>query len=180
MIRLLLLILCIALPANAAEVKRGLTTFDSIAVTNGIPRSSFTGAAARKSQALQTQTIATTGNTDWYMIVPEAGTLASVDCSGIDALATHASNIITFSITNLGQAGAGSTAMLAATAANTTTTTTGTALAANTVRALTLHGTAANLVVASGDRLLIRAAAGGTLANTVTGFTCTLRFAGTT
>jgi hypothetical protein len=33
---------------------------------------------------------------------------------------------------------------------------------------LTLNGTAANLVVAAGDRLRIRAAASGTLANTVT------------
>jgi hypothetical protein len=33
---------------------------------------------------------------------------------------------------------------------------------------LSLNGTAANLVVAAGDRLRIRAAATGTLANTVT------------
>jgi hypothetical protein len=49
-------------------------------------------------------------------------------------------------------------------------------LAANTARSLTLNGTAANLVVASGDRLRIRAAASGTLANTVTFPTYRLNF----
>jgi hypothetical protein len=65
---------------------------------------------------------------------------------------------------------------LAATDANTTKATGGTALAANTARSLTLNGTAANLVVASGDRLRIRAAASGTLANTVTFPTYRLNF----
>src|SRR5688572_5763006 len=77
-------------------------------------------------------TIATTGNTDLYVIVPETGVLDSVDFSGVDVLAASDTNYITFSITNLGQAGAGSTALLAATDANTTKTTGGTALAANT------------------------------------------------
>jgi hypothetical protein len=58
--------------------------------------------------------------------------------------------------------------MLAATDANTTKSTGGTALTANARRVLSLNGTAANLVVAAGDRLRIRAAATGTLANTVT------------
>jgi hypothetical protein len=58
--------------------------------------------------------------------------------------------------------------MLAATDANTTKATGGTGIAANTVRSLTLSSTAANLVVASGDRIRIRATVSGTLANTVT------------
>ena len=65
-------------------------------------------------------------------------------------------------------AGAGSAAMLAATDANTTKATGGAGLSANTLRTLTLNGTAANLVVAAGDRLRIRATVSGTLANTVT------------
>ena len=121
-------------------------------------------------------TIATTGNADAYMLAPFAGILTSVDFSGIDALAANDTNYITFSITNLGQAGAGSTAMLAATDANTTKATGGTAIVANGKRSLTLNGTAANLVVAAGDRLLIRAAATGTLANTVTGSVALGRF----
>lgn len=122
------------------------------------------------------KTVATTGNTDFYVIVPNAGKLSSVDFSGVDALAASDTNYVTFSITNLGQAGSGSTAMLVATDANTTKATGGTAIAANTKRSLTLHGTAANLVVAAGDRLRVRVAATGTLANTVTFANLLLRF----
>lgn len=116
----------------------------------------------------QGATITTTGNSDVYIIASAAGVLTSVLFSGVDALTANDTNYITFSITNLGQAGAGSAAMLAATDANTTKATGGTGLSANTVRSLTLNGTAANLVVAAGDRIRIRAAATGTLANTVT------------
>lgn len=116
----------------------------------------------------QGATITTTGNSDVYIIAPQAGTLTSALFSAVDALAASDTNYITFSITNLGQAGAGSTAMLAATDANTTKATGGTALSANTKRTLSLNGTAADLVVAAGDRLRCRAAATGTLANTET------------
>jgi hypothetical protein len=120
------------------------------------------------SVSQQGATIATTGNSDVYLIATAAGVLSSALFSGVDALAASNTDYITFSIVNLGQAGAGSAAMLAATDANTTKSTGGTALSANTVRPLALNGTAANLVVAAGDRLRIRAAATGTLANTVT------------
>jgi len=120
------------------------------------------------SEMQQGATIATTGNSDVYMIVDAAGVLTGARFSGTDALAASDTNYITFSITNLGTGGAGSAAMLAATDANTTKTTGGTALTANAARSLTLNGTAANLVVAAGDRLRIRAAATGTLAGTVT------------
>jgi len=116
----------------------------------------------------QGATIATTGNSDVFVIAPAAGTLTSAVFSGTDALTTSDTNFITFSITNLGLTGSGSAVMLAATDANTTKVTGGTALTANAARTLTLNGTAANLVVAAGDRLRIRAAATGTLANTVT------------
>ena len=116
----------------------------------------------------QGATIATTGNSDVFIIAPAAGVLTSAVFSGVDALAASDTNFITFSVTNLGTTGSGSAAMLAATDANTTKTTGGTALTANAARTLSLSGTAANLVVAAGDRLRIRAAATGTLANTVT------------
>jgi hypothetical protein len=116
----------------------------------------------------QGATIATTGNSDVFVIAPAAGVLTSAVFSGVDALAASDTNYITFSVTNLGQAGAGSAAMVAATDANTTKTTGGTALSANAARSLALNDTAANLVVAAGDRIRIRAAATGTLANTVT------------
>lgn len=121
-------------------------------------------------------TIATTGNTDLFVIAPVNGLLSEALFSGVDALAANDTNYLTFSITNLGQAGAGSAALLAATDANTTKATGGTALAANAKRALTLHGTDGNLRVQAGDRLRLRAAATGTLANTVTFATYLLTF----
>jgi len=145
-----------------------------------VTRSKESAPAGRRSVVTAPVTVATTSNTDTYVVVPEAGTLDSVDFSGIDALAQHGSNYVTFSITNLGQAGAGSAAMLAATDANTSKTTTGAAISANTKRSLTLTSTGADLVVAAGDRLRIRVAATGTLANTVAGSVFTLRFSGTT
>ncbi len=120
------------------------------------------------SDNITAATIATTGNTDTYYLVTADGTINQIDFSGVDALAASDTNYVTFSVTNLGQAGAGSTAILAATNANTTKTTGGTALSANTKRTLTLSGTPNNLQVAEGDRLQIRAAVTGTLANTVT------------
>ncbi len=115
-----------------------------------------------------TTDIATTSNTDEYIIAIKSGTLVGVDFSSLAALAAHDTNYITFTLTNLGQAGAGTTVMLAATDANTTKATGGSALVANSKRQLTLHGTAANLAVVEGDRIRIRAAASGTLAGAVT------------
>jgi hypothetical protein len=120
------------------------------------------------SEMMQGATIATTGNSDVFVIADAAGVLTSARFSGTDALAASDTNYITFSLTNLGNTGSGSAAMLAATAANTTQVTGGTALTANALRNLTLNGTAANLVVAAGDRIRVRAAVTGTLANTVT------------
>jgi len=113
-------------------------------------------------------TIATTGNADAYIIVDAAGVLTSARFSGTDALAASDTNYITFTITNLGTTGSGTATMLAAADANTTKATNGSAIAANALRTLTLNTTAANLVVAVGDRLRVRAAVTGTLANTVT------------
>lgn len=115
-----------------------------------------------------TTSIATTGNTDEYLIVPKSGRVAAALFSSLAALAAHDTNYVTFSITNLGQAGAGSTALLAASDANTTKATGGTALAANTKRSLTVSTTATDLDVVEGDRLLVRFAASGTLAGAVT------------
>jgi hypothetical protein len=166
-----------ALSGDIASVSAaGSVTIASAAVT----RAKASAALMRKSLQSGVQTVATTGNTDFYIIVPETGTLDGVDFSGIDVLATSDSNYVTFSITNLGQDGLGSTVLLAATAANTTKVTGGTALAANTKRALTLTATGGDLAVVAGDRLRIRVAATGTLANTVTGSAFLLRFGGTT
>jgi hypothetical protein len=108
-----------------------------------------------------TTSIATTGNTDEYLI-------ATAVYSGLAALAANDTNYVTFSITNLGQAGSGTAAMLGAVDGNTTKATGGTALAANTKRTLTLSTVTADLAVTEGDRLLVRFAATGTLAGAVT------------
>ena len=121
-------------------------------------------------------TIATTGNSDDYVIAPVNGILTEAVLSSIDALAQHGSNYLTFSITNLGQAGSGTNPLLAAVDGNTTKTTTGAAIAAHTKRSLTLNGTRSNRLVQAGDRLRIRAAATGTLAGTVTGARFLLTF----
>jgi hypothetical protein len=140
-------------------LESGTTLSAAALAENGL----FTG----ENEQVLGGTIATTGNSDTFIVAPVSGVLSSVLFSATDALAANNTNYITFSITNLGQAGAGSTAMLAATAVNTTQVTGGSGISANTRRDLTLAA-AANLVVARGDRLRIRAAATGTLANTVT------------
>lgn len=113
-------------------------------------------------------TIATTSATDAYVICPCSGVLDSVDFTSLAALAAHDTNFVTFSLTNLGQAGAGTTVLLAATAANTTKITGGAALVANARRQLTLSATLTDLRIALGDVLRVRFTAGGTLAGTVT------------
>lgn len=128
------------------------------------------------SQLADLGTVATTGNSDDYIVAAYAGTLVSLDCSGVDALTANDTNYLTATLVNLGQAGAGSTAMLAASDANTTKATGGTGFAANAKRTFTVHGTGANLIVAAGDRLRLRFAATGTLANTVTFTRCIARF----
>lgn len=131
-----------------------------------------------QSTSMQGITITTTSTTDMYMIAPITGRLNRVDFSSIVALTANDTNYITWTIINMGQLGSGSTVMLAATDPNTTKATGGTGLATNTKRVLTIHGTAANLVVAQGDRIRIRATATGTLANTVTGPVYSLGFSG--
>lgn len=113
-------------------------------------------------------TIATTSNTDDYVIAPVNGKLSQAIFSSLAALAANDTNYVTFSITNLGQAGAGSAAMLSATDPNTTKATGGAALVANSRRNLVVSSIQADIKVAVGDRLRIRYAATGTLAGTVT------------
>src|SRR3990167_8930845 len=107
-----------------------------------------------------------TGNNDDYVIAPIAGQLSEVDFSALDALAASDTNFITWTITNLGQDGAGTAVMLTTTPAgiNTTKTTGGTAIVANTKYSLRISALLNTCEVARGDRLLIRAAVSGTLA----------------
>lgn len=129
-----------------------------------------------QTAGLYPATVATTGNTDVYLIAPITGILESADFSTVDALGADNTNYVTFTITNLGQAGAGSTALLDPVAANTTKATGGMAIAANTKRSLTLSTVPNNLQVIEGDRLRVRIAATGTLANTLTFPSLMVRF----
>lgn len=133
---------------------------------------------ATQIYSILSATIATTGNTDIYVIAPMVGVLSSILFSGVDALAASDTNYITWTITNLGQAGAGTNAMLSSSDANTTKSTGGAAISANTKKTLTKNTTASLITVLTGDRLLIRAAVTGTLANTVTFPTYMLQFDG--
>lgn len=145
-----------------------------------ITRAKMSGPAGRQAVQRVGGTIATTSTTDEYIVVPEAGSLQSAELVPLVALTANDTNYITWTIVNLGQSGGGSTAMLAVSDANTTKATGGAGLAINTKRTLTIHGTAANLVVAAGDLLRITATATGTLANTVTRPLYQLRFSGLT
>jgi hypothetical protein len=116
------------------------------------------------------------GNTDFYVIAPCNGKLLEALFSGLDALAANDTNFITWSIINLGQAGAGSAAMLTGGNVNTTRVTGGSALAANTKRALSVSSIQADITVQQGDRIRIRAAGSGTLANAVNGAAYLLTF----
>lgn len=117
---------------------------------------------------VQSATIATTGNTDTYFLAPRDLIISAVYVSGADTLATSDTNYITFSAVNLGQAGSGTANLLSTADTNTTKTTGGSALTAGTKRTFVISTTPANLTVNQGDRIRIRAAATGTLANTVT------------
>lgn len=108
-------------------------------------------------------TIPTTGNNDVDVLAPANGTLLEAIYSSNSTLAANDTNYITFSITNLGQGGAGSTVMLAATDANTTKATGGTGTTAGAARTLTLSSTLASLEVTKNDTLRIRFAVTGTL-----------------
>lgn len=112
--------------------------------------------------------IATTSTTDTYFQVPRSGVVLSIKFSSLAALATSDTNYITWTATNLGQAGAGSTALLSTADTNTTKATGGSAIVASSSRSLVLTGTTANLAVTEGDVIRIRATATGTLAGAVT------------
>lgn len=112
--------------------------------------------------------IATTSTTDSYFQVPKSGRVKSIKFSSLAALAAHDTNYITWTVVNLGQAGAGSTALLATDDLNTTKATGGAAIVASSSKSLVLHATETNLDVVEGDVIRIRATASGTLAGAVT------------
>jgi hypothetical protein len=120
---------------------------------------------------------ATTGSSVGSFMADFAGTLIGAHLIAEDALAANDTNYLTFTLTNNGNSNAGTTAMLAATDANTTKATGGVAITAEIGRTLTLNGTAANLRVANGDLITFDGTATGTLAGAVDAPVVRLRFA---
>lgn len=162
----------VTINGNAAMPRYSPQEISSYA--NGIFQSGVT-----QTLAVQTisQTIATAaGNTDLPIIAPVTGNVAAVYFSGVDALAASDTNYITWSVTNRGQDSSGSINVLGSTTTNSTRATGGTALAGETLRTLLLTSTAADLAVTIGDRLRVRYAVTGTLANTVTGAVTSIIF----
>jgi hypothetical protein len=115
-------------------------------------------------------TILVGANSRGRVKVPRAGRLISAHLLAEDALAKHADNHITFTVTNELASGSGTAEMLSTTTgANTTDNDLASAVAitAKTGRAFTISGTAASLRVAEGDHILVTATVAGTLANAV-------------
>ena len=150
------------------------------AAAGSISRTELSSAAGVKTMQTVTATQGTTGAVFIDIFCPAAGTVSGVTVNAVDTLATSDTNYITWTVVNRGQAGAGTAAVIAATAANTTKVTGGSALTANTNRSLTLTSTAADYAVAAGDVIRITTTATGTLANTVTIPRYLVVFAGTT
>lgn len=102
--------------------------------------------------------VSTAGNSDDSVIaqVPFAGTVTAVQYVPEAAITGAATNNRTVSLVNKGQAGTGTTTIATLTFGS------GTNATANNEVAVTLSGTAADLVVAEGDTLLWRSVANGT------------------
>lgn len=135
-----------------------------------LPDGNFISANGLAEETVQVNaaTFTTTGAIDTYIVAPLTGNLTGVSVTPLTGLAASDTNYLTFTAINLGQAGAGSTALLAATNPNTTKATGGSALVINTKHNLVLNATPANLAVVKGDRIKVTATATGTLTGTVT------------
>lgn len=135
------------------------------------------GAGLRKDVIANGPDVPTTlnNNLDVYLMVPEDGSLHSVEVSFADALAVSDTNYVTFTLLNLGQDGLGTAQMLAAVPENTTKLTGGIALVANGRRALKI-ATGTLLKVLAGDRLRFRFGNTGTIVNSLRGPVLLIRF----
>lgn len=120
-------------------------------------------------------TIATTSNSDILFIAPRSVTVEAIKVVGGATLTADDTNYVTWTVTNLGTGGAGSTALLSTADTNTTKATGGSTLTTLVPRSLVLTSTAASLKLTEGDVIRIRSAATGTLANTVTLFNVFLK-----
>lgn len=159
--------------ATAGYFAKGCSMLDSsrgIAFTNSAVSSAtpvWRGTQGDVSVVGASATIATTGNTDCYIIAPVTGYLSSFEFSGTDALAGDDTNYITWTVKNLNKGLIAPPDLLATDDLNTTKDTGGQDVPQDAKIALVLSATTDDLFCDAGDRLLIRAAATGTLANTI-------------
>lgn len=100
-------------------------------------------------------------------VVPRNATITGINVLVGTTIVANDTNYWTFAITNKSGDGSGSTAILAATDANTTKATGGTGITAFDTTALALSGTAANLNVSAGDCLVLTATKAASAANLV-------------
>jgi len=140
------------------------TSADASGTASGLTQTQPTQ-AGREVLALSPGTQSATAA--FTLVAPEDGTLSAAKIVVKTTVTTSDTDYWTFAIVNKGQSGSGSTAMLAATDANTSKATGGSAITAYTARALSLNGTPANLAVAAGDVLEITATKSGSAANLV-------------
>jgi len=135
------------------------------------PDASITG--TQLSTAGKTKTVTAGGDTlsaTGTVKIPlpnVAGTITAIRLNVDTTVAANDTNYWTFTAVNKGPAGTGTTDVLALSDANTTKLTGGSALTNFVQRALTLHGTGANLIVAAGDVLLLTATKTASGANLV-------------
>lgn len=120
-------------------------------------------------------TITTTGNSDLLWIATRNVKVEGIKVVGVTTLAADDTNFVTWTVTNLAQAGAGAVALLSTADTNTSKLTGGSALTTLVPRSLILTSTDASLKIAEGDVIRIRTAATGTLANTVINFNVMLK-----
>lgn len=104
----------------------------------------------------------------WRLIAPCAGSLSLLGINVGTTITANDTDYWTFDAQYKGAAGTGTTAMLAATDANTTKATGGSGLTSNVTRSFTLHGTSANLVVVKNELIIVTATKAASAANLVT------------
>lgn len=160
----------VALSGDATLANTGAITIAAQAVTASkianatITRTQMSADAGLTSIQTKLGDIATTGTFDTYVRVSKPGTISAINMMFDTNLAASDTNYITFTATNL----TGTKVLLNASGANNTTKVTGgTAITAETARAMNLTATGTDLVVAAGDWIRVTATVTGTLANTV-------------
>jgi hypothetical protein len=133
----------------------GDTSADASATASGLTHTQpTTGLVTTADTEVNAGTISGTATVN--IEVPDGATaLSELDITVTTTVATDDTNFWTPTCVNLGTGGAGSTAMLATTDANTNKVTGGSAITANIPRALTLHATPANLAVVGGQFLAL-------------------------